>query len=961
MARNNWRESAENEAASAVFHLMQQLIDQYRDNRPVMPLVVAQAEDPDAAPEIDHRVEQIVHQVHRANLGRRVPVKLVQGRGDSPYEAALSTVRVLSERPWETRGSSQYKPFAFPRSRLLAAIEQATAAVVAEPDRPTALGRDERILEELSDLRWRASRSGRDNAWDSLRAAVRPETFLGAVFIAVLSVLLGEIGWLLTVLVAAAAVAGLTVVRLLTRAAPPLLWLRPASRWLATTSSLAASSTEYPSDGWSVLSPGRSWQVIRARAAAVAERVADAGTGDQHARQFHLELRVQALLEDLLDSYRPHALDWRRSKRTVPPVVFLPRATEANGGMLLINAINNVRSRRSEVDPLLLLASLPAGAVMRHTPPLPPDPPANAASRSGARARYETWVDALSVGQAPAAAVALAWVLWLPLSTGQLTHEHAHAQLVTHQVRRTWTWWVMSGRTVAVLLVCALLGTFLWSERWKETYCHGPLTGRSTDSVRLAGPGGAVECIGVATVPAVRFAEGNTLQLNGAGKGVTFERIEKAIREQNAGIGAGTPHVTIVYAGPLSGTDANREDTRKGLEELTGVYLHQRFVNDTANRSVKLRVLTANGGQDMLRQTTAVRKIVEVARRDPSVVGVVGLGRNTTESAEATEILQRAGLPLVDTTNSGSDLAREFPNYFGLAATDEEQADALGLVAGALAGRLKAPQAVVLSRKVGNEDKDRYTTEQRRVGLEMLRRSGFEVVADTRYSLSEDGGSANLDGPLHTICGRGRVPDAFYFAGRVEDVNTLMSGLGQSAGCSDKAITVFTGDDLTKARFDDSTKLADRVTLYYGALAPMSQGGGRGFYEDSRKSLQALLPEGTQLPALPKERPYEDKMFASGQTVMSYQATAALYAAATRGDTQQSAAETWATLYSVALHSMPTGTITFRGTIPYADQRVHGLNIVEVTRPGPDARTRVVCGRAAGDRTPLTAADCRVP
>ncbi|CAM5621977.1 hypothetical protein SBADM41S_04789 [Streptomyces badius] len=136
--------------------------------------------------------------------------------------------------------------------------------------------------------------------------------------------LLGEIDWLLTALVAAVALIGLAVVGVASRAAPPLLWLRRASRWFATTSSLAASSTGYPSDGWSWFSPSGSWRVIRARAAAVAERVADAGAGDEHARQFHLELRVQALLEDLRHNYRPHSLDWRRSKRTVPPVVFLP-------------------------------------------------------------------------------------------------------------------------------------------------------------------------------------------------------------------------------------------------------------------------------------------------------------------------------------------------------------------------------------------------------------------------------------------------------------------------------------------------------------------------------------------------------------------------------------------------------------------------------------------------------------
>lgn len=489
MAREVWRDSAENEAASAVFHLVQELIDQYRVNRPVMPLIVAQAADAGAGPDIDDRVQQIVLQVHRANQLRRVPVKLLAGHGDSSYEAALSMVRTLTERPWETRSTSQYKPFVFPRSRLLDAIEQATATVVSQPDQGSAGGRETRILEQLGSLRWRARRAGPRTWWDSLRASIRPETFLGAVFIAVLSVLLGEIGWLLTALVAAVALLGLAVVRLVTTAAPPLLWLRRASRWLATTSSLAASSTGYPSDGWSWFSPSGSWRVIRARAAAVAERVADAGAGDEHARQFHLELRVQALLEDLLHNYRPHALDWRRSKRTVPPVVLLPTATHDNGGVLLINAINNVRSRRSEVDPLLLLASLPAAQIMRRTPPLPVEPLPHTGARSGARARYEAWVDDLSVGQAPAAAVTLAWVLRLPLSTGKLTHEHAHAQLATHRVRRTWAWWVMSRTTIAFVLVGALLGTFLWSGHWKETYCHGPLVGRSTDAVRLSGPG----------------------------------------------------------------------------------------------------------------------------------------------------------------------------------------------------------------------------------------------------------------------------------------------------------------------------------------------------------------------------------------------------------------------------------------------------------------------------------------
>ncbi|THA61906.1 hypothetical protein E6P78_24350 [Streptomyces sp. A0958] len=954
MAREVWRDSAENEAASAVFHFVQQLIDRYRDNRPVMPLVVLQAADADVPAAVDARVEQIVRQIHRANLPRRVPLKLLEGRGETPYDAALDLVRTLTEKPWETRGGSQYKPFAFPRSRLLGAIEQATTAVLRDPDPAGSRDqRDERILQELSTLRWRAGRRGPGTWWGAFRESVRPETFVGAVVIAVLGVLLGEIGWLPTTLVAVGAVLGLAVVRLLTTSAPPLLWLRRASRWFATTSSLAAASTGYPSDGWSRFSPSGSWRVIRARAAVVAGRVADAAAGDERSRQFHLELRVQALLEDLRNNYRPHAPDWRRGKRTVPPVVFLPTAVQDNGGIQLINAINNVRSRRSEVDPLLLLASLPAAEILRHTPPLPPDP---LPTHSGAaRARYEDWVSHLSVGQSPSAAATLAWVLRLPLSTEQLTHEHGHAQLVTERVRRTWVWWVMSRTTVACLLAGALLGTLLVSNHLADRYCHGPLTDVNTDSVRLPAPGGGdKECIGVATTTRVRFAAGNELELDGAGEGVTFDRIERAVSEENASIEPGDKYVTLIYAGPF--TAPSPAGTRKALEELTGVYLYQHHTN-TLDFSVKLRVLTANGGQDMLQQIPAVKKIIEVAERDPSVVGVVGLGRDTTDSPKATELLQQAGLPIVDTTNSGGYLATDYSNYFGIAATDQEQADTLGLVAKQVAARVagkRKPRALVLSRKLGNNDKDRYTLEQREVGRTMLDKAGFKRSPQVDYGLGRRS-SADLDKPVQQICGADQAPDALYFAGRVEDVANLMSRLAHS--CSRRPITVFTGDDLTKARLDASTDTTKNVTLYHTALAPMSRGRADGFYTESHRALEKLLPEGGTLPRLPATKAYEDPLFASGQSVISYSATAALYDAASHGDAVNSAAETWSNLYAVKLRTMPTGTITFRGFIPYEKQAGHGLDVVQVTYPDGRSHARIICGRAAGGRA-LTPPGC---
>ncbi len=112
--------------------------------------------------------------------------------------------------------------------------------------------------------------------------------------------------------------------------------------------------------------------------------------------------------------------------------------------------------------------------------------------------------------------------------------------------------------------------------------------------------------------------------------------------------------------------------------------------------------------------------------------------------------------------------------------------------------------------------------------------------------------------------------------------------------------------------------------------------------------------------ALVSGRPaYEDDLFASGQTVISYSATAALYDAAARGDKRRSAAETWATLHTVDLNNMPTGTISFSRARSSVSDNVHGLNIVKVVRPGPSAERTLVCGKPAGVAPPLTAKDCK--
>ena len=66
-------------------------------------------------------------------------------------------------------------------------------------------------------------------------------------------------------------------------------------------------------------------------------------------------------------------------------------------------------------------------------------------------------------------------------------------------------------------------------------------------------------------------------------------------------------------------------------------------------------------------------RVLAIARRDPTVIGVVGMGRNTSASQAAIRRLNDAGLAVVNTVNS-SDQLPMLAHYYGLAATDHDVA-----------------------------------------------------------------------------------------------------------------------------------------------------------------------------------------------------------------------------------------------------------------------------------------------
>lgn len=1005
-------------AARTVHRQLEQLVQGFRTGDRPMPVFALHAAG-DGEP--DAPVEELVRQLYAVQEAHGTRCALISGeRHRSPGDL----VRMLSDpQTWAGPGAS-YRRYVFPRLRLVHAIEDAARRLRSEqtngassdgsenfgrsgnsancdaPDssaspassrtsdraRPpydvsNRRAEQKQLLDNLADQGWRPVNPSR-RRWGSWGATPLFDTahVLPASLVTAFAALLARGTWLVAM---SAGVGFLVLLTLLNYAlpgrAPIFLWLRRESRWFMTTTFLRTPDADpEPSTGVSPLHPIRSWRAIAARAYEVAE---DFWASEDD----HLRLCVLALCEDLRDNHRRWSWDLRGFKRLRPPMLFLPGATEDNGGIPLIQAVDEIRGRRSELDPLVMVAS-----VARADGTLLPVPAADAQNGTDGplglgqgftgrlTTRYRQWARRLRAQQS--------WVLRIPVpgdrvrndpvpdDTGHGWTDHDRASGRPTPARLVWSLHSLVLVVAALITIGVTHATGL-----HDQYCSASLLTANRDTRLMGVTGGEEkECVGIAT-EGLRFADQFPGKTSDDGKAASYAtpwtlgRLERDVDKENRRVlrEHKDKYVTVVYAGPLSPDPGGGTSPVKGVEELAGVYLAQRVVND--KYPVKLRVLIANGGVDLNRQTDMAEAIKEYAAHDPTVVGVVGMGRDLKSSDKATGILADAELPVVSGTNSATYLPKRYANWFSLAAPDEWQTEQLGLIAGQLRAQSgKATQhALVLARNTA-ENGDRYTTEQARYGQQMLRDKGFSLLKQLRYRLSEDNGSSGTpEFPTDQICKAANVPSVIYFAGRVEDADPLMTQLNTVPGCAHKQISVLTGDDLSKATFTSRrATVAPDVTLYHAALADLEDAAADGttFYDDATNFLSDKDGDGNKDGDGDGDGNKDHERFsvhssslASGQTALAHDATRALYAAASRGNAPQSRAATWINLRSVELEGMATGTIDFTHAPLYGPRTGHGIVLNEVRRTA-DGRTtpRLLCARTSGDTRPLTQQECAI-
>jgi hypothetical protein len=871
----------------------------------------------------------------------------------SVYWAAIAAVRDLAvPGNWNMSLGSQYKQFAFPRSAKLSAIED-KLGVTAK------LAEYRRALQEKREAgtgKHEAGTSSRDEVASKFLAwigqGVGPSSLIGALLIAVIPARFASLssGRLAIIFLAAFAVlAGASALRL---HQAPLGWLLPANRWFTWTTFIAVGERDGDFDRWwQRLWPRRSrlvhkareefvrWQLKKAMGHDVPPGVAtELGiTTQQDAFQFYLRLRVLALLDDLRANHRRWAFDLRRRKRTWPPVLFLPEVDASPALLALLQAISDVRSRRSETDPLLILAASERlhESDQRARIPSPALPP----GQDEPETKYTAWLTRMRIDQSPSLGSPWPWVMDYPFTPEELVRVSPPRN---EPVARRSLWNLWSRWTLAVLVV-VVVGLGLYANtKLGEKYCGGGISDlfdSSHDIVSDPGPAGdPAQCVGIevndtpafvppdggvslaGTIPGPGSSDTGAPGPGGQLGKVTLATVEEVIDRQNEKAEQSGVYATLVYAGPLTAPATDEAQALNAVKELAAVAAWQ--ADNNADNKLLIRIDIANGGLDLYDQQRMADKIVTAAERDSSIVGVIGLGRDTSTTPDVVKELTGAGLAVIATTNSDDQLPQNYPDYFGMAATNAEEAFALQPIA----RRAAKGSAVIFERPLSMNDP--YSQQQGAAAAEMLGKAGFALIGGGPQYFSVDDNNGYIQGTelASTVCAPGVKISVVYLAGRSDDLAGLMTFIGDNAPCFARQVTVLSGDDLTKNEYNENSNayLPAGTTLYYVALTNTAVSGQQSHL---KQDLNAAYDVSIS-PAAGSRNPYTNPVFTDGELALAYDAAQALsqaaqsaYAAA--GSPTRSGIDL-ALRCAVSLSGGATGTIGFTDVH-------HGVQVMRVT------------------------------
>ncbi|MFD8866932.1 ABC transporter substrate-binding protein [Streptomyces sp. NPDC059590] len=408
------------------------------------------------------------------------------------------------------------------------------------------------------------------------------------------------------------------------------------------------------------------------------------------------------------------------------------------------------------------------------------------------------------------------------------------------------------GVAVAVLAALAAVAGLL----------HGPVGGGRDSCAGQTFLGQDGQCVGVREGKA-QFAKGSEGQVT-----AVLEQIDR----QNSVVDAamrhlepGRPHYrTVVYLGPFSGGEGAEDPARGGtLPELLGVALAQEHINNLALKAddrVPLRVLVANVGHLYEDAPAVADSVVQLARRDPSIVGVVGFGQSRRATYTAIRKLNDAGIPMVGTSGTADALLAYGPHYYQMAPVDSRSAQVMvAFLQHASLVALPDGKAVPAERAVMVADpSDPYSDGLARAFRAAYRQDPLEVLLLGSGGSNQHGALAGR--PVATVgeaaervceaVGGGEQRTALVWTARAGQFSNFLAEFRRVADSCPK-LSVLGDDDVTNTLLQNRGPWTafPNLNLYYVSLGEPSRVSG----QNAQAFLEAYDAKFGDKPGAPSE------------------------------------------------------------------------------------------------------------
>jgi serine/threonine protein kinase/ABC-type branched-subunit amino acid transport system substrate-binding protein len=228
---------------------------------------------------------------------------------------------------------------------------------------------------------------------------------------------------------------------------------------------------------------------------------------------------------------------------------------------------------------------------------------------------------------------------------------------------------------------------------------------------------------------------------------------------------SGSPYITFVVGTMLTG---NEGDVNYGRGNLQGAYVAQKEYNDGLKLSGgrQIRLLIANAGSKPDYAVDVAEQIVQAAKQDKTIIGVMGWPYSAYAQA-AIPVLTSARIPMVSSTASADSLSGISPYFFRVAPPNKSEAIA--------AARYAEQQLHASHVALFVDPKNTYSKSLADDFKQQFVASGNQIIDTENYTIGDRAGLPSL---LQKALNAN--PDLIYFAGYPEDLAVLLVDLGTS-------------------------------------------------------------------------------------------------------------------------------------------------------------------------------------